>query len=321
MNHEHYMNRCLQLAQLGMPLAKPNPLVGSVIVHDQHIIGEGFHQKYGEAHAEVNAVNSVNHPELLKASTLYVNLEPCAHFGKTPPCADLIIKHQIPRVVIGCTDPFNEVSGKGIQRLIDYGIEVITNILQKESLWLNRRFFTFHQKKRPYVILKWAQTADGFLDKIRHENDFGVNWITHPSTKQLVHRWRAEEDAILVGYNTWITDKPSLTVREVEGNSPRRIILSKYRFNPPLTSDIVFTGQPAELMDLCFREGIQSILIEGGAKTLDLFISAGLWDEARVLIGSSFFQEGIKAPRLKNELLKESRELLHGDKRSLYIKE
>ena len=242
------MNRCLLLAEKGLGNVAPNPMVGCVIVHQNKIIGEGYHQKYGEAHAEVNAINSVTNKALLKESTLYVSLEPCAHFGKTPPCANLIVEHKIPKVVIGCIDSFSEVAGKGIEKLKSVGIEVLVGILEKESLELNKRFFTFHNKKRPYIILKWAETSDGFIDVDRNvianieernmkqysqtkdcfvpRNDDKVdNWITTPLSKKLVHKWRSEEPAIMIATNTAINDNPKLNVREWSGKNPLRVVL------------------------------------------------------------------------------------------------
>ncbi len=223
------MKICLQLAKQGMGNVAPNPMVGCVIVHNGAIIGQGFHEVYGGPHAEVNAVGNVKDQALLKESTLYVNLEPCAHHGKTPPCADLIIKHQIPKIVIGCIDTFSEVAGKGIERMRKAGIEVIVPVMNTPSEEINKRFFTFHTKKRPYIILKWAQTQDGFIDVDRPFNfaqdDEIDNWITTPTSKILVHQWRAEENAIMVGTNTALNDDPELTVREVEGNNPIRIVL------------------------------------------------------------------------------------------------
>ena len=223
---EKYMFKCLALAKNGLKEVSPNPMVGCVIVHQNKIIGEGYHQKYGEAHAEVNAINSVENKALLKESTLYVNLEPCAHYGKTPPCADLIIKHKIPKVVIGCMDSFGEVSGKGIENLKEAGTEVTVGVLQKESLRLNKRFFTFQNKNRPHIILKWAETKDGFIDVDRSDFKGTVdNWITSNDSKILVHKWRSEEEAIMIGTNTALNDNPHLTVREIEGKNPIRVIL------------------------------------------------------------------------------------------------
>ncbi len=298
MDHEFYMQRCLQLAKQGMPLARPNPLVGCVIAHKNKIIGEGFHKEYGGPHAEVNAVNSVMDPSLLPLSTIYVSLEPCAHFGKTPPCADLIIKHNIQQVVISCIDTFSEVAGKGIQRLKDAGVDVITGILENEGRELNKRFFTFHEQKRPYIILKWAQTPDGFIDKPRTQGETGIRWITGAETKQLVHQWRSEEMGILVGHNTWINDRPALTVREVEGKNPVRIIWS-FSSTEELglnSGDLVVSGNVHQILEECYSKGIQSVFVEGGAKTLQQFMDSGLWDEARIFHGNVNFNEGIKAP-------------------------
>ncbi len=325
MHHEHYMQRCLQLAAQGLPLAFPNPLVGSIIVYNGQIIGEGFHQEYGQAHAEVNAINSVKDKSLLPQATLYVNLEPCAHFGKTPPCSDLIIKHKIPRVVIGCTDIFSEVAGKGIQKLQQAGVDVQVDVLKAQALALNKRFFTFHKLKRPYLILKWAETSDGYVDKIRTSNSKGINWITAPSTQQLVHKWRTEESAILVGYNTWHTDRPSLTARAFAGKSPKRIIWLSQNLTQPIepeihADDLLFQGTLPALLDECFLKGIQSILIEGGAKTLTHFIESGYWDEARVLTGNVSFGEGLFAPQLSSSKLVNSQQLLNSDTLRIFEK-
>lgn len=240
--HESYMKRCIELARNGAFFAAPNPMVGSVIVHNNTIIGEGYHAVCGQAHAEVNAVNSVKDKSLLKDSTIYVTLEPCAHFGKTPPCSDLIVEMGIPKVVIGCVDSFSEVAGKSIEKLKKAGAEVIVGVLEEECRDLNKRFFTFHEKKRPYVILKWAQTKDGFIDKLPEDKDRkGGVAISGPEAKRLVHTWRAEEQAILVGKNTVLNDNPSLTVREIEGPNPVRIILDS---NGSLSKDYkVFDGE------------------------------------------------------------------------------
>jgi diaminohydroxyphosphoribosylaminopyrimidine deaminase/5-amino-6-(5-phosphoribosylamino)uracil reductase len=230
---EKYINKSILLAKLGIGKVSPNPMVGCVIVCDGEIIGQGFHEKYGEPHAEVNAINNIDDKSLLKRSTLYTNLEPCSHFGKTPPCADLIIEHQIPKVVIGCVDSYSEVSGKGIKKLQEAGIEVLVGVLERKSLELNKRFFNYHSKKRPYVILKWAKTKDGFMDVDRTDieniktspDDKSYNWITTNESKKLVHNWRTEVQAIMVGTKTALNDNPELTVREVEGESPLRVIL------------------------------------------------------------------------------------------------
>jgi diaminohydroxyphosphoribosylaminopyrimidine deaminase/5-amino-6-(5-phosphoribosylamino)uracil reductase len=312
MTDEHYMQRCLELARIGLGNVAPNPMVGSVIVHHDIIIGEGFHEKYGEAHAEVNAINAVSDHSLLKESTLYVNLEPCAHFGKTPPCANLIIEKGIKRVVVGCIDSFSEVAGKGIRRLQDAGIEVTVGVLETESLEINKRFFTFHNKKRPYLILKWAQSKDGFIDIARDNNEKGIHWITQKETKQLVHKWRSEEAGILVGKNTVLNDNPELTVREVEGASPARFVidsqdsldLSQFKIgnSKAITYKIVSKNEHidvSEIVDFIFTKEIQSVIIEGGKITLEQFINEDIWDEARVLTGNSNLYEGVKAPTLK----------------------
>lgn len=224
--HEFYMKRCIELAKNGLGTTYPNPLVGSVIVHDGKIIGEGWHKKAGEPHAEVNAVNSVKDKSLLKEATIYVSLEPCSHFGKTPPCCDLIIANKIPNVVVGTVDPFAKVAGNGIKKLIESGKNVTIGILEDECNELNKRFFTFHQKKRPYIILKWAETTDGFIAPISKEEKSPV-WITNPYSRQLVHKWRTEEQAILVGTNTVLDDNPKLDARDFSGNNPVRIVLDK----------------------------------------------------------------------------------------------
>ncbi|MFM7725884.1 MAG: bifunctional diaminohydroxyphosphoribosylaminopyrimidine deaminase/5-amino-6-(5-phosphoribosylamino)uracil reductase RibD, partial [Flavobacteriales bacterium] len=220
------MQRAIELAAYGEGYVAPNPLVGCVIVHEGKVIGEGFHRQYGEAHAEVNAIASVERKELLRDSTLYVTLEPCAHFGKTPPCSNRILESKIPRVVIGCRDPFAAVNGKGIEQLRLAGVEVITDVLHEQCRHLNRRFFTFHEKKRPYVILKWAQSADGFMDIDRTSGQVGSFMISSVDTQVLVHSWRAQEAAILVGKNTFLNDNPSLTVRKATGRNPLRVVLS-----------------------------------------------------------------------------------------------
>ncbi len=322
---ELYMLRCLQLASIGLGNTYSNPMVGSVIVHHGRIIGEGFHHKAGEPHAEVNAVNSVKDKSLLKESTLYVNLEPCAHYGKTPPCSLLIIDHQIPKVVIGCIDSFSEVAGKGIKMMADKGIEVTVGVLEKESLDLNRRFFTFHNKKRPYVILKWAQTQDGFIDIERNADNYGSpTWITDGHCRQLVHKWRTEEQAILVGTQTAIKDNPSLTVRNWSGKNPVRILIDQnlrvpqsYNLFNTEAQTIIFNRNKDEkqghikycslnfdediipqILQKLHQFGLQSIIIEGGQQVLQSFINAHLWDEARVFVGNRWFKNGIKAPHL-----------------------
>jgi diaminohydroxyphosphoribosylaminopyrimidine deaminase/5-amino-6-(5-phosphoribosylamino)uracil reductase len=331
--HEIYMQRCLDLAALGLANVSPNPMVGAIIVHEDKIIGEGYHQQYGGPHAEVNAVNDVltrfdNADELLKQSTIYVSLEPCAHYGKTPPCADLIIKHRIPKVVVGCRDPFTQVDGKGIEKLQDAGIEVIVGILEKECQWLNRRFFTRVQKHRPYIILKWAQTADGFFAPDDHKQ----HWITGPESRKLVHQWRAEEDSILAGKNTVAIDNPQLNVRYGEGRSPKRVIIDRRLeldknlnvfdqsvetlvFNA-IKTDIDGKNKYIALEDFdryvpqyilyqLYLQDIQSVIIEGGAYTLNSFIEAGLWDEARIFTGPGSLNSGIKSPEIKGIIAEE----------------
>ncbi|CAM3762875.1 bifunctional diaminohydroxyphosphoribosylaminopyrimidine deaminase/5-amino-6-(5-phosphoribosylamino)uracil reductase RibD [Mucilaginibacter galii] len=322
--HEIYMQRCLELAALGAGNVSPNPMVGAVIVHQDKIIGEGYHQKYGQAHAEVNAVNQVldNYPnaaELFKQSTIYVSLEPCAHYGKTPPCADLIIKHQIPKVVVGCRDPFAQVDGKGIEKLQQSGIEVIVGVFEQECRNLNKRFFTRVQKQRPYIILKWAQTANGYFAPA----DGTQHWITGPEAKKLVHQWRSQEDAILVGKNTARIDNPQLNTRLWPGKSPKRVVIDRnlqldttlhlfdnsvetFVFNA-IKTDINDKTKYIALEDFerfvpqyilfqLYLQDIQSIIIEGGAHTLNAFIEAGLWDEARIFTGETLLPAGIRAP-------------------------
>lgn len=317
---DFYMQRCIELARLGEGYVAPNPMVGAVIVFEDKILGEGYHQLYGQAHAEVNAVNAVKDKSLLKDATIYVSLEPCAHFGKTPPCSDLLVTHKFKRVVIGCQDTFSAVSGKGIQKLIDNGIEVQVGVLEKECRELNKRFFTFHEKKRPYIILKWAQTKDGYLDKLRTIADKGVNWISSPETKVLVHKWRSQEQSILVGKNTVLNDNPSLTVRELTGKNPIRIILDSHCkidksyavLNNKVPSIILNLDKnescgSAEwirlrnmeintILETLYAKDIQSVFVEGGTSVLHSFIQNNSWDEARVIIGNTFFSEGSKAP-------------------------
>lgn len=316
---EHFMLRALELAKKGLGNVSPNPMVGCVIVYEGKVIGEGWHQKYGEGHAEVNAVNSVENKALLKESTIYVTLEPCAHHGKTPPCADLLIRHLVKKVVICNSDPFEEVDGKGIDRLRKAGIEVELGVLENKGLELNKRFFTFHQKKRPYVVLKWAQTADGFVAR----ENFDSKWISGEQSRKLVHKWRAEEDAIMVGTSTARYDNPSLTVRDWKGENPLRVFIDKnLKLEQSLnlfdksTPTICYNLHKSEklenlefvqlskerlleeiLNDLYVRN-IQSLFIEGGAKLLQSFIDQGLWDEARVFTAEMKFDKGIEAPML-----------------------
>ncbi len=328
--HEKYIKRCIELAKNGLISARPNPSVGSVIVYKNSIIGEGYTSAYGGNHAEVNAMNTVANKKLLKDATLYVSLEPCNHFGKTPPCSDLIIRHGIKRVVIGCIDPFEKVAGDGIEKLKLNGCEVIVGVLEKECMAVNRRFFTFHTKKRPYIILKWAETKDGFIDRIRNDKSkIQPNWITNKYSRQLVHKWRAEEDAILVGTTTVLNDNPKLDVRDWIGNSPTRIIIDR-KLRIPKThhiyhgtvKTIVLTelketaidsvifeqidfskNVPNEIMTILNKYEVQSLFIEGGMQTLQAFIDAGLWDEARIFNGDSYFKEGLAAPIITGKVV------------------
>ena len=320
MTDEIYMQRCIDLAKKGIRAVAPNPMVGCVLVVEDKIIGEGYHERYGEAHAEVNAINSVSNKSLLKKATLYVSLEPCSHTGKTPPCAELIIKKGIKKVVIGTKDSNPIVGGKGIEKLKNGGIQVEEGILQEQCIELNKRFFTFHEKQRPYVILKWAQTLDGFLDRIREDEKQKINWISEPETKTLVHKWRSEEQSILVGRNTIINDNPSLTVRDYGGMNPIRLVIdSQLQISGALNiyskdaPTIVFNRikdkkedniewvkinetSTKNILEELYKRGIQSIFVEGGSRTLQYFIIDNVWDEARVVVGQKYFKEGYKAP-------------------------
>lgn len=323
------MQRCLQLAKNGITTASPNPMVGSVIVHQEEIIGEGWHRKAGEAHAEVNAINSVSDVEKLKEATLYVNLEPCSHHGRTPPCADLIIEKKIPRVVIACRDKNSVVNGRGIDRLRQNGIDVVEGVMEKEALWLNKRFFTFHEKKRPYVLLKWAQTSDGYLDKQRTAKEKGVNWITQPETRTFVHKERSKCDAILVGSQTVLNDNPALTLQEVYGDSPIRFVLDP-KLETPESARIyqddnfrIFTLKKTQrknavqlktsgsFLEQVLRNsyvlGNLSIMVEGGRYTIQSFIDENLWDEALVLQGDTTFGQGLKAPVINKPAINQQR--------------
>ncbi len=308
--HEKYIKRCIELAKNGLGTTYPNPLVGSVIVYNNEIIGEGWHQKAGEPHAEVNAIHSVKDKSLLSKATIYVSLEPCSHFGKTPPCCDLIIANKIPNVVIGTIDPFAKVAGNGIKKLLEAGKKVTIGILEDECNELNKRFFTFHTKKRPYIILKWAESQDGFIAPLQRDKKEPV-WITNEFSRQLVHKWRSEEQAILVGTNTVLEDNPSLTVRDWTGNNPIRIVLDQKKRIPKespifdtqantllISKDTInFKNAIAsEIADFLFKNEIQSVIIEGGRQTLQTFIDANIWDEARVFKGTISLKKGIKAP-------------------------
>lgn len=337
----HYMSRCLELAQNGLGTTYPNPLVGSVIVCKDKIIAQGWHHHAGGPHAEVVAINSVKDKSLLKESTLYVNLEPCSHFGKTPPCADLIVSSGLPKVVICNTDPNPIVAGRGIKKLTDAGIEVVLGILEKEGRELNRRFFTNQEKKRPYVILKWAQTVDGFLSPEKRGEAKPV-WITSGLSRQLVHKWRTEEHSILVGTQTVADDNPQLTARNWQGNQPIRIVIDKsgrlskdsYIFDNQsktiafhdrsdvrfpdgvLSESIDFAAMPTEILKRLNDYGIASVIVEGGRKTLQSFIDAGLWDEARVFVGPKLFGSGTSSPRIDGKLL--SKTLIEQDELLVY---
>ena len=310
------MQRCLQLAQKGLGYTYPNPLVGCVITLNDKIIGEGWHQKAGEAHAEVNAIRNVRDQTSLSQATLYVNLEPCNHHGKTPPCVDLILKHQIKRVVVGAVDPNPLVAGKGIQRLRDNGCEVSISLLQKECDRVNKRFFMFHRKKRPYIILKWAESKEGFIAPQNKDQERGVFWLSDSFSQQRVHQWRSEEQAILIGINTVKADNPKLNVRKWTGNSPIPILLDpKEKLHKsdqlyqnkkslhitsskvPFSADSNQFDMPA-LLRYLYHENIQSVLLEGGAYTLQQFIDASLWDEVRLLKTNKELKTGIKGPRL-----------------------
>lgn len=318
--HEKYIKRCIEIAKNGLGTARPNPMVGSVIVHEDSIIGEGYTSKYGGNHAEVNAIHSVKDKSLLKQATLYVTLEPCSHYGKTPPCSDLIIAHNIPKVVIGCVDDNKKVAGKGIERLINAGCQVIVGVLEEACKEHHKRFFTFHNKKRPYVILKWAETKDGFIAPASKDTLKPV-WITNEYSRQLVHKWRAEEQAILVGTNTVLNDNPSLTVRDWTGENPIRIVIDKKNeltakhnvLNNEAKTIIINNtlinksqgNTPEQILNLLTENEITSVIIEGGSITLQTFIDANLWDEARVFVGDIIFNQGIKAPVFSGKLISE----------------
>ena len=320
MEHEIFMQRCVDLAYLGQGNVSPNPMVGCVIVKNGLIIGEGYHSEYSGKHAEIKAIESVIDQKEIENSTVYISLEPCVHHGKTPPCVHELINRKIKTAVIGSRDSNPIVGGKGIESLKRVGIEVIENILEEECRKLNKRFFTFHEKRRPYVILKWAQTSDGYLDKNREIGEKGVNWISSPESKVLVHKWRSEEQSILVGRNTILNDNPSLTVREISGKNPTRIVIDSQL---QLSKDVNIFSKDAptlvfnrlkndkidgvewikisetstkHILDELFKRNIQSVLVEGGSRTLQYFIIDNVWDEARVIVGDVKFGDGIKAP-------------------------
>ena len=343
--HEKYMHRCIELAANGLGSVAPNPLVGAVLVRDGKIIGEGFHHRFGDAHAEVNAINSFlkssgNYAKELGNATLYVNLEPCNHKGKTPPCTELIIKHKIPEVVIGCADPNPFVAGKGIETLRSAGCEVITGVLEKESWELNKRFITYHTHKRPYVILKFAQSKDGFLSP---ENFMSKeeSWLTNEWSRKLVHKWRNEVQAVMIGTNTANTDNPLLTIRMWSGKNPVRIVIDR-KLRLPSSLNIFNNEAPTvifnelkserknnlkyvkmdfhypleEMLHVLYIEEIQSLIVEGGAKLLNSFIEKNLWDEARVFTAHKFFIRGIKAPAIPAGAV--SKENIEGDELQIF---
>lgn len=332
---EIFMRRCIEIAKNGQGSTAPNPSVGAVIVYENRIIGEGFTSAYGGPHAEVNAIRSVKERHLLSKSTLYVTLEPCSHFGKTPPCANLIVGNKIPKVVVGLKDPHDKVAGRGIETLKKAGCSVTVGILEKECSEHHRRFLTFHEKKRPYIILKWAETADGFLSpgkELRH-SDPEPYWITNTYSRQLVHKWRSEEQAILAGTNTVLEDNPKLDTRLWNGRPPVRLIIDR-ELKIPKGFHVLEGRQPTiiytsikdknkelqiidyhtintnsniilELSKNLYERNILSVLVEGGAKTIQGFIDENLWDEARIFVGKNVFKKGIKAPILQGELVQE----------------
>ncbi len=330
------MQRALELAELGRGSVSPNPMVGCVIVHQDKIIGEGYHKKYGEAHAEVNAIHSAKDHSIFPECTAYVTLEPCAHHGKTPPCADLLIEKKIKRIVVACRDPFGQVDGKGIEKLQKAGLDVDLGILEKEAIELNKRFFTSVQKERPYVILKWAQTSDGFVAR----ENFDSKWISNSYSRQMVHKWRTEEDAILVGKNTAIHDDPLLTSREWRGNNPIRVLLDSNlevnkTFNlfnedaPTLVLNALKSekskniewiktdmNNPWSVLRQLNERKIQSVIVEGGSSVLNSFINENCWDEARVFTSEVTFGKGIAAPEIEGKVEKE--ETIFDDQLTIY---
>ena len=336
-NHEKYIDRCIQLAKNGLGTTYPNPLVGCVIVHNDRIIGEGWHKKAGEPHAEVHAINAVKDRDLLTQATLYVSLEPCSHFGKTPPCANMILNYGIPKIIIGTMDPFAEVSGRGIQKLKASGCEVVVGIRKKECQELNKRFFTFHNKKRPYIILKWAQNPNGFISPLPEKRIANEPvWISNTYSKTIVHKWRSEEQAIMVGTNTAIADNPMLNVRDWKGQNPVRIVIDQHARIPIKASlldekikTIIITSKfdkrkslvknvcyeaidfskniGYQIVQLLHQHNLQSLIIEGGSRTLQTFIDENLWDEARIIEGNTNFKEGIRSPILTGKVIQKTK--------------
>lgn len=330
------MFRCIELGKNGLGTAAPNPMVGCVVVHKEKIIGEGYTSPYGGPHAEVNAVNSIEDKSVLSKSSLYVTLEPCAHYGKTPPCVNLILKHHIPKVIIGLKDPNKKVAGKSIQLLKEKGCEVIVGVLENECREHHKRFLSFQEKRRPYIALKWAETLDGFIapkENQRVDNPQPY-WITNTYSKQLVHKWRAEERAILIGTATALADNPKLTTRKWQGNNPIRIIIDKglkipvnFHVLDNAVKTIVITAiedkkvykdgisyevasfknLPTEICIILYKHDITSILIEGGAKTLQSFVDNNLWDEARIFKGVTNFTKGIRAPKIAGKQISDAK--------------
>ena len=335
MEKEKYMRRCIELAQNGRCNVAPNPMVGAVIVCDGRVIGEGYHERYGEAHAEVNAIRSVKDAALLRRSTIYVSLEPCSHYGKTPPCADLIIEKGIPRIVVGCEDPFPQVAGRGIKKLRESGREVTVGVLEQECRELNKKFIAFNTLKRPYITLKWAESADGFID--RERTDGRPTLLSSPLTSMLAHKRRAESDAIMVGRRTALMDNPSLNVRYWYGKSPTRIVLDRSLTLPPAlhlfdgsVPTLVFTEEERngknnvtylktdysqdvlpQIMDALYQRKIQSLLVEGGRELLQSFIDAGLWDEIFVERCPVRLGSGVASPTIHGSLFDEAEERFH----------
>lgn len=337
--HEYFIQKCINLARKGALDVSPNPMVGCVIVNDGEIIGEGYHKEFGKNHAEVNAINSVKDKSALRNSILYVNLEPCCHHGKTPPCTDLIIKYNIQKVVIGCKDTFSKVSGKGIKKLKDNSVDVIYGVLEKDCVELNKRFFCYHIKKRPYIILKWAKSKDNFIAPINQEKPF---WMTSEKSKKLVHSWRAEEDAILVGRKTVVADNPFLTVRKSKGKNPKRIIIDKELlldiksnvfdnqaetivFNNIKSATIDkttylkadFNNLNEDILNQLYNRNILSLIVEGGAITINNFIATNLYDEIRVFTADKLLKNGVNSPELPDINLIET-SIINNDKLEIY---
>lgn len=329
---QQYLLRCIQLGQKAQATAAPNPGVGCVIVHNNTIIGEGYTSAYGGPHAEVNALQAVTNKRWLSQATLYVTLEPCTHYGKTPPCTDLIIEHRIPNIVIGLRDPHHKVDGQGLQQLQKAGCHVTVGVLEEACRAHHKRFLTYHEKKRPYIILKWAETQDGFIapSKALRQSNPQPFWITNPYSKQLVHQWRSQEQAILVGTRTVLEDNPKLTVRSWAGTHPIRVVLDRHlkipttfhvmdttvetlvltqvsnasRYKAGIGYEVIDFSKPvgAQIAAVLYKRGITSVFVEGGAQTLQTFIEEELWDEARVFRGPTTFGDGLAAPKIPGKL-------------------